>query len=118
MVRVSLLVRFGNAPFYARPYISLRGAPVVAYLGESAVSIEVESRWQFWKRFSAVGFAGAGSAWNDFDDFERQRDIVTGGGGIRYEIARRFGLHMGLDVAFGPDEPALYVQFGNAWFRP
>jgi hypothetical protein len=25
---------------------------------------------------------------------------------------------MGLDVAFGPDDPALYVQFGNAWFRP
>ena len=70
------------------------------------------------RRFSAVGFVGTGSAWTDFLDFESSRDIATGGGGFRYEIARRFGLHMGLDVAWGPDEPALYVQFGNAWFRP
>jgi len=109
---------FGNAPFYARPYISLRGAPVMAYLGESAGSLELEARWQLWKRFSAVGFVGGGSAWNEFDEFESHRDITTGGGGIRYEIARQFGLHMGLDVAWGPNEPALYVVFGNPWFRP
>jgi len=29
----------------------------------------------------------------------------------------RNGLHMGLDVAFGPDEPAIYIQFGSAWLR-
>ena len=109
---------FGDAPFYARPYITLRGAPVMAYMGEDAASVELETRWQFWKRFSAVGFVGAGAAWNDFGDFESERDIVTGGTGFRYELARRFGLHMGLDVAWGPEEPAIYVQFGNAWFRP
>jgi glucose/arabinose dehydrogenase len=43
---------------------------------------------------------------------------VTGGGGFRYELARKYKLHMGLDVAFGPDGPALYVQFGSAWMRP
>ena len=91
---------------------------MMAYVGESAASVEIEARWQFWKRVSAVGFVGAGSAWTDFMDVESSRDIGTGGGGFRYEIARRFGLHMGVDVAWGPDEPALYVQFGNAWFRP
>jgi hypothetical protein len=25
---------------------------------------------------------------------------------------------MGLDIAFGPDNPVLYVVFGNAWLRP
>jgi hypothetical protein len=44
--------------------------------------------------------------------------IVTGGTGFRYEVARRYGLHMGVDVAFGPDDPAIYVQFGSAWLRP
>ena len=109
---------FGEAPFYARPFIALRGAPMMAYVGEDAASLEVEARWQFWKRVSAVGFVGTGSAWTDWMDFESSRDIATGGGGFRYEIARRFGLHMGVDIAWGPDEPALYVQFGNAWFRP
>jgi hypothetical protein len=25
---------------------------------------------------------------------------------------------MGVDVAFGPAGPAIYVQFGSAWMRP
>jgi hypothetical protein len=38
--------------------------------------------------------------------------------GFRYLLARKFGLHAGLDVARGPEEGAIYVQFGNAWMRP
>ena len=44
--------------------------------------------------------------------------MTTSGGGFRYELARRYKLHMGVDVAFGPDGTALSVQFGSAWFRP
>jgi hypothetical protein len=80
--------------------------------------VEAELRYQFWKRFSLVGFAGTGAAWIDLDNFERTNSVTTGGGGFRYELARRYKLHMGIDVAFGPDGPAFYVQFGSAWFRP
>ena len=44
--------------------------------------------------------------------------LVTGGTGFRYELARKYGLHMGVDVAFGPDGPVFYIQFGSAWARP
>jgi glucose/arabinose dehydrogenase len=57
-------------------------------------------------------------AWTEFDRFEKTLNVVTGGGGFRYELARKYKLHMGVDVAFGPDGPALYVQFGSAWMRP
>jgi hypothetical protein len=44
---------------------------------------------------------------------------ATPTGGVRYELSRRHGLHMGLDVGFGPGgQPILYVIFGSAWFRP
>jgi hypothetical protein len=33
-------------------------------------------------------------------------------------VARRHGLHMGIDLAFGPDDPVIYVVFGSAWLRP
>ena len=117
-VRGDLGLTFGDAPFYLRPYVSLRGAPILRYQGEQAASLEGELRWQFWKRISLVGFAGYGAAWNDFEDFENTQSLVTGGGGVRYELARRYKLHAGVDVAFGPDGPALYVQFGSAWTRP
>ena len=117
-VRGDATSSFGDVPFYMRPFVALRGAPIMRYQGEQVAQVEAELRWQFWKRFSLVGFAGAGAAWNDFDRLENQVTLVTGGAGFRYEVARKYGLHMGVDLAFGPDTTAIYVQFGSAWARP
>jgi hypothetical protein len=122
--RVTLGVRggatfaFGDVPFYLLPFISLRGAPVMRYQGQDVAEVETEVRWQFWKRYSLVGFVGGGAAWNDFQHLDNQVDVVTGGTGFRYELARKYGLHAGADVAFGPDGTAFYVQVGSAWARP
>jgi len=109
---------FGDVPFYMRPFIAMRGVPVMRYQGEHVAQIEAELRWQFWQRFSLVGFGGTGTAWNDFKYFNRTVSVATGGAGFRYEIARKYGIHMGLDLAFGPDTKAIYLQFGSAWMRP
>jgi outer membrane protein assembly factor BamA len=109
---------FGDEPFYLRPFISLRGVPLLRYQGEEIAQIETELRWQFWKRFSLVGFVGGGAAWNHFERFDATQTVVIGGTGFRYEIARAYGIHMGLDVAFAPDNTAVYFQVGSAWARP
>ena len=109
---------FGDTPFYLKPFISLRGAPIMRYQGDEVASIEAELRWQFWGRFSVLGFVGAGAAWNDAERVNNAQKIVTGGFGFRYEIARKYGIHMGLDLAFAPDNAAVYVQLGSAWARP
>lgn len=108
---------FGDAPFYLRPYVTLRGAPKLRYQGEEVADLEMELRWQFWKRLSLVGFGGVGGAWNDFLDFSRSEAVGTGGFGFRYELARKYGLHMGADFAFGAEGFVLYIQFGSAWGR-
>jgi len=117
-LRGQVAASFGDTPFYLRPFISMRGVPIMRYQGESAAQIEAELRWQFWRRFSLVGFAGGGAAWNEFERFDDAQAVVSGGAGFRYEIARKYGIHMGLDVAFGPDDPAIYIQVGSAWARP
>jgi hypothetical protein len=117
-VRGDLNLSFGDAPFYMRPYLDMRGVPKMRYQGEHTAKVEVELRWQLWRRFSLVGFVGEGIAWVDLERFERQSTVTAGGTGFRYELARKYQLHMGVDVAFGPDGAAFYVQFGNAWMRP
>jgi outer membrane protein assembly factor BamA len=117
-IRGDIAASFGNEPFYMRPYISLRGTPALRYQGEEVAQIETEVRWQCWKRFSLVGFVGGGAAWNHFERFESSQTIVTGGAGFRYEIARKYGLHMGMDLAFGAGNAAVYIQVGSAWARP
>ena len=41
-----------------------------------------------------------------------------GRGGFRYELAREYGAHAGVDLGFSRDETAIYIQVGSAWARP
>ena len=116
--RADLDLSFGDTPFYARPFIALRGVPALRYQGEHVVSAELELRWRFHPRWSLVGFGGAGMAWTDLEELEREQSAFTQGLGGRYLVARKFGLLAGLDVARGPEEGAIYVVFGNSWMRP
>ena len=46
------------------------------------------------------------------------QNVGSGGVGFRYELASKFGLHAGIDVAHSPGTTAVYFVVGNAWFRP
>ena len=106
-----------DTPFYLRPFVYMRGIAALVYQGEQHAQIEAEVRYQFWKRFSVVGFGGIGQAWSDSEGETSGESVTAFGTGCRYEIARDYGLHMGFDVAWGPDEFAFYVQFGSAWIE-
>jgi hypothetical protein len=107
-----------GTPFFLRPYIKLRGVEAMRYQGDDMASAEVEARWQVRGRWSLVGAAGYGSARTDRALYSATRDIVSGAVGFRYELARKFGMHAGMDVGFSDDTAAVYFQIGNAWFRP
>lgn len=107
-----------GTPFYLRPYVWLRGVQALSVQGEQAGEVEAELRWQWHPRFSLVAFGGAGAARSDLAAGERDEVVTAGGAGFRYLLARKYGLHMGLDVAAGPADPVLYVIFGSAWVRP
>ncbi len=109
---------FGSSPFYMLPFVSLRGAAMMRYQGEQVAQVEAELRWQFWKRLSLLGFGGYGAAWIDFERFNNTQSVPTGGAGFRYELAREYGIHAGIDVAASPDDTAFYIQVGSAWMRP
>ena len=55
----------GDVPFYGYPFVQLRGVPAMRYQDERVLNLEVEGRWQFWKRWSLVGFVGKGFADGD-----------------------------------------------------
>jgi hypothetical protein len=107
-----------GTPFFLRPYIKLRGVEAMRYQGDEMASVEAEARWQFRGRWSLVGAAGYGNARTTRDLYSASRDIVSGAVGFRYELARKFGMHAGMDVGFSEGTTAVYFQIGNAWFRP
>ena len=117
-VRGSAQMSFGDVPFYQRPFVQLRGVPVMRYQGEHVAFAEAELRWKVMNRVSLIGFAGAGLTSSSYNGVSWHNDVIAGGVGIRYELARKQGLHMGVDVAFSDEDTAVYIIFGSAWMRP
>ena len=107
----------GDVPFFAYPFVQLRGVPAMRYQGEQVLNLEVEGRWQLWKRWSVVGFVGKGFTNSDVPRLQTDDNIVTFGTGFRYLIARKFNMHVGIDVARGPEDTAWYLQMGHAWAK-
>jgi hypothetical protein len=105
----------GDVPFYQLPFIELRGIPIARYQDQSAAAAEAELRWNVTARWAAIGFLGVGRAWGTTKSFADTDSVTTRGVGVRYLIARRLGLYMGVDVARGPEKTAIYIQAGSAW---
>lgn len=105
----------GTAPFYLRPFVSLRGVPVARYQGDYTITLETEEMIRFTKRIGMVVFGGWGKALTDDIGFKDATNVWNVGGGLRYLVARLYGLQMGFDVARGPEKFAWYLQFGHAW---
>jgi len=104
-----------DAPFYSLPWVSLRGIPILRYVGNHAITAELEPRWKIDERWSVLGFAGVGRASAHFDDLADAERAYNYGVGFRYLLARRLGLAAGFDLARGPEETTVYLTFGNAW---
>lgn len=116
-LRVEGTQSLGDPAFFLKPYVSLRGVPVMRYQGDATVLAETEFRWDLYRRWSAVFYAGLGSAYDDWDELFEKPVVYNYGTGFRYLIARKFKLRVGMDIARGPEDWAYYIVFGSSWFR-
>lgn len=116
-LRYNFHYKWGDVPFFELPFINLRGIPALRYQGNMVNTAEVEARINVYKRWSVMGFAGTGTATDNFAAINADSFKSIIGTGFRYELARDYGLHMGVDFAFGPEQFAWYLTFGSNWFR-
>ncbi|MEG3345225.1 hypothetical protein [Pseudoalteromonas sp. P80D2] len=56
-----------------------------------------------------------GWAADNFSDLSKAETIDTVGAGFRYLIDEHYGISIGLDVAHGPEQNAIYIQAGSTW---
>ena len=116
-LRLESQLATGEIPFYAKPFVQLRGVPALRYQGDLTMTAETEHLFNLNSRWSLVGFTGIGTAFSTNDNFKSEELVWNAGGGFRYLIARIFGLKMGLDIARGPEDWAVYVVFGSSWMK-
>jgi hypothetical protein len=107
---------YGDVPFFLLPGLTMRGIPVARYQGDAVLMAETEQRYDINTRWSIVGFAGYGKTFSN-SNYVEPKNIVSGGAGFRYLLARAFKLRTGIDVAVGPDSWGWYIVFGHNWNR-
>ncbi len=107
----------GPVPFWARPFIALRGVPAMKYQNKNTTLLEAEVDWNLYKRWTLLGFTGLGNAFSSFSDFDKGKTARALGFGFRYLVARKLGANMGMDFAWSNDDFAFYIVFGSSWLR-
>lgn len=108
---------WGSPPFYMKPFVAMRGIPIMRYQGDITALAETEWRWDVTHRHSLVAFGGAGKAIADGDVFQESSWRVSSGAGYRYLLARKLKLRAGFDIARGPEDWAYYIVFGTNWVK-
>jgi len=105
----------GDAPFFAIPYVSLRGIPALRYQGNRVAVGEMEGRYRFSPKWAMIAFAGSGKVNSNTPVFDTEQNIYSYGLGARYRIFEAQNIWVGLDIARGPEEYNWYIQVGQAW---
>jgi hypothetical protein len=105
----------GSPPFFAVPFVSLRGIPALRFQGDTAGVIEIEGRYNFASRWAGIAFAGRGFTDKSEPVFDTKNLIRAWGVGLRYKALEAQNVWVGLDLARGPEEDAWYIQVGHPW---
>ncbi len=108
----------GDTPFFDLPGVIVRGLARGRYVDNTAIYGEAELRYDFAKRWTAVGFGGFGMVGSTIDNFGDDGAHFAGGAGFRYLIAEKYGIRMGIDLAYGDGVGTIYVGVGTGWVRP
>ena len=87
---------------------ALRGYQTGKYQGKNMIAFQAEYRWNFYRRWGAVFFAGTGSIWgNDSEgnqqDFAERFWLPGAGLGARFMISRVKRINLRLDFGWGVD---------------
>ena len=105
----------GDVPFYALPYINLRGFPAGRYIAQNALSLQAELRWTFADRWGVLAFIGAGKVADNVRDYDDSETIGSYGMGVRFMASVEDRINLGIDLASGPDDTAIYFRIGEAF---
>lgn len=104
-----------DAPFFMRPFISLRGFAAGELLDAAVGEVQVEMRWRAWNRLGIVAFGGVGTTGSGLDALALDESEAAVGAGLRYRVSDTDRMNIGIDLAFGDGDAAVYFRIGEAF---
>ncbi len=115
--RFAMDMGLGELPFVGQTYIGnrdIRGYTKGQYRGDQTYSLQSELRWNFYKRWGAVGFFGLAMAATPDEDYVSPL-LPAGGVGLRLLALPSYHVNVGVDVAVGKDDWGIYFRIFEAF---
>jgi outer membrane protein assembly factor BamA len=117
--RATLCMTPGDAPFYALCSFGrgndLRGYVAGRYRDETMMTVQAEYRWNFYKKWGMVAFAGIGQVGEKLSDYNTNDILPSAGVGLRFKLSKTTGFNLSVDFAVGEDTSAWYFYVGEAF---
>lgn len=116
--RASISTALGTVPFEAQTVVGgrvLRGYSKGEYRGDAVYSIQGEYRWNFYKKWGAVFFAGAATPVREGVTWSADDVLPGGGAGVRFMMIPSLRLNVGFDAALGKNDYGIYFRIGEAF---
>ena len=119
-MRANLNIADGDVPFEAQTVVGgddIRGYSQGKYRNNQVYTLQGEYRWNFYKRWGMVAFAGVASAVAKFSDIA-MKDLLPGvGAGIRFKMLPNERINIGIDAGVGKGDYSITFRIGEALSR-
>lgn len=119
-IRATFNVAAGDVPFEGQTVVGgddIRGYSEGKYRNDQVYTLQAEYRWNFYRRWGMVGFAGIASAVEKLSDIP-DSDILPGvGAGIRFKMLPSEKINIGIDGAVGRGDYSITFRIGEAFGR-
>ena len=116
--RVHSRIATGDVPFEDESvffYVDLRGYTDGRYRADQRHTLQAEYRWNFYRRFYAVGFGGFGFSVDRVSEITGDGILPSAGFGLRWRMISDPPVNIGFDYAWGKDDGAFYFRIGEAF---
>jgi outer membrane protein assembly factor BamA len=104
---------------FAQQYIvsskDIRGYTQGAFRGNYLLALQGEYRWNFHKRWGAIGYAGVATVFEAINESDNGKLLPGAGTGIRFRAFPEANFSVGMDVAVGIEDWGLYFQIGEVF---
>lgn len=116
--RVFTGIGFGDLSFNQQFIVGetdIRGYSFGKYRGKNTIAAQGEYRWNFHKRFGAVGFGGVATIFDGQNPDDDGKLLPAIGTGIRYNFMKETHTNVGIDIAKGIDDWGLHFRISEAF---
>lgn len=119
-MRATFNVAAGDVPFEGQTVVGgddIRGYSQGKYRADQVYTLQAEYRWNFYKRWGMVAFAGLASAVEKISDIP-DNDLLPGvGAGLRFKMLPKEKINIGIDGAVGKGDFSITFRIGESFGR-